>query len=107
MKKSERIERNQLIFNLHNKGISYRKISNQVGLSKSGVARVISSSGLITNIMTEQERQKYIDVGLRILNIQLHPELLTKVIKVIDLVDKKKGDVNIEDIIKIDKKWIN
>ena len=104
MKKSERIERNQLIFNLHNKGISYRKISNQVGLSKSGVARVISSSGLITNIMTEQERQKYIDVGLRILNIQLHPELLTKVIKVIDLVDKKKGDVNIEDIIKIDKK---
>ena len=104
MKKSERIERNQLIFNLHNKGISYRKISNQVGLSKSGVARVISSSELITNIMTEQERQKYIDVGLRILNIQLHPELLTKVIKVIDLVDKKKGDVNIEDIIKIDKK---
>ena len=107
MKKSERIERNQLIFNLHNKGISYRKISNQVGLSKSGVARVLSSSELITNIMTEQERQKYIDVGLRILNIQLHPELLTKVIKVIDLVDKKKGDVNIEDIIKIDKKWIN
>ena len=104
MKKSERIERNQLIFNLHNKGISYRKISNQVGLSKSGVARVLSSSELITNIMTEQERQKYIDVGLRILNIQLHPELLTKVIKVIDLVDKKKGDVNIEDIIKIDKK---
>lgn len=104
MKKSERIERNQLIFNLHNKGISYRKISNQVGLSKSGVARVLSSSELITNIMTEQERQKYIDVGLRILNIQLHPELLAKVIKVIDLVDKKKGDVNIEDIIKIDKK---
>lgn len=104
MKKSERIERNQLIFNLHNKGISYRKISNQVGLSKSGVARVLSSSELITNIITEQERQKYIDVGLRILNIQLHPELLAKVIKVIDLVDKKKGDVNIEDIIKIDKK---
>lgn len=54
--------------------------------------------------MSEQERQKYIDVGLRILNIQLHPELLAKVIKVVDLVDKKKGNTNIEDIIKIDKK---
>jgi hypothetical protein len=54
--------------------------------------------------MTQEERQKYIDVGLRILNIQLHPELLTKIIKVIDIVDKKKGNTNIEDIIKIDKK---
>ena len=54
--------------------------------------------------MSEQERQKYIDVGLRCLNIQLHPELLTKLIKVIDIVDKKKGNTNIEDILKINKK---
>lgn len=54
--------------------------------------------------MTQEERRKYIDVGLRMLNIQLHPELLIKVIKVIDIVDKKKGNTNIEDIIKIDKK---
>ena len=51
--------------------------------------------------MTEEERLKYIDVGLRILNIQLHETLLIKLIKVIDLVDEKKGDTNIEDILKI------
>lgn len=104
MDKQERVKRNKLILELHNKGFSYREISRQLDFSKSGVARVISSSELNKNGLSKEERQKYIDVGLRILNIQLHPELLTKVIKVIDLVDKKKGGTNIEDIIKIDKK---
>lgn len=104
MDKQERAKRNKLILELHNKGFSYREISRQLDFSKSGVARVVSFSELNKNGLSKEERQKYIDVGLRILNIQLHPELLAKVIKVIDLVDKKKGNTNIEDVIKIDKK---
>ena len=40
--------------------------------------------------MTPEERQKYIDIGLRMRNIELHPELLKKVLEVVSLVDKKK-----------------
>ena len=52
--------------------------------------------------MTPEERQKYIDIGLRMRNIQLHPELLKKVLEIVDLVDRKKGDTNIQDVIKLD-----
>ena len=51
--------------------------------------------------MTPEERIKYIDIGLRILNIQVHPEILKNVILVIDVVNKKKGKTNIKDIISI------
>lgn len=51
--------------------------------------------------MTPEERIKYIDIGLRILNIQVHPEILKNVILVIDVVDKRKGKTNIKDIISI------
>jgi hypothetical protein len=54
--------------------------------------------------MTPENRQKYIDVGLRMRNIQLHPELLKKVLEIVDLVDRKKGDANIHDVIKLDNK---
>jgi hypothetical protein len=54
--------------------------------------------------MTKEERQKYIDVGLRLRNIELHPELLKKVLQVVDLIDKTKGNANIHDIIKLDNK---
>jgi hypothetical protein len=50
--------------------------------------------------MTKEEKIKYVDVGLRVLNIELHQELLKKVIKVIEIVDKKKGNTNIMDFIK-------
>jgi hypothetical protein len=53
--------------------------------------------------MTPENRQKYIDVGLRMRNIQLHPELLKKVLEVVDLVDKKKGKANISDVINLEK----
>jgi hypothetical protein len=54
--------------------------------------------------MTPEERQSYIDIGLRMRNIQLHPELLKKVLETVDLVDRKKGKANIQDIIKLETK---
>jgi len=51
--------------------------------------------------MEPEERLKYIDIGLRVSNIQLHEDLLKKVVAIIDLVDKKKGKTNIEDIVKL------
>jgi hypothetical protein len=50
---------------------------------------------------SNEDRLKYIDVGLRLANIQLHKELLEKVVKIVDLVDKKGGKANIEDIVKL------
>lgn len=51
--------------------------------------------------MTQDDKIRYVDIGLRLLNIELHKELLIKVVKVIDIVDKKKGKTNIMDFIKI------
>jgi len=51
--------------------------------------------------MTPEEKIKYVDVGLRLLNIELHKELLKKVIKVIEIVDKKKGNLNVKDFLDI------
>ena len=42
MEKSQRIERNELIFNLHDEGFSCREISKKVGLSKTGVHKIVS-----------------------------------------------------------------
>lgn len=56
--------------------------------------------------MKQEERQSYIDIGLRMRNIELHPQLLKKVIEVVDLVDKKKGATNVKDIIKLEKQKI-
>lgn len=54
--------------------------------------------------MTPEQRQKYIDVGLRMRNIELHPELLKKVLEVVYLVDKKGGKANIRDVIELERK---
>jgi hypothetical protein len=54
--------------------------------------------------MTKENRQKYIDVGLRMRNIELCQELLKKVLEVVDLVDRKKGKSNIQDIIELENK---
>jgi len=51
--------------------------------------------------MTPEEKIQYVDVGLRLLNIELHKELLKKVIKVIEVVDKKKGNSNVKDFLDI------
>jgi hypothetical protein len=54
--------------------------------------------------MTKENRQKYIDVGLRMRNIELCQEFLKKVLEVVDLVDIKKGKSNIQDIIELENK---
>lgn len=54
--------------------------------------------------MTSEERQQYIDICLRINNIQLHPNILDLVIKSVDLVDRKKGNADIYDALKLKKK---
>jgi hypothetical protein len=54
--------------------------------------------------MTIEERQGAIDVGLRMRNIELHPELLKKVIEVVDLVNKKKSKASIKDIAELENK---
>ena len=52
---------------------------------------------------TKEERQSAIDVGLRLRNIELHPELLRKVLQVVDLVERKGNKANIQDIIELDR----
>lgn len=52
---------------------------------------------------TKEERQQAIDVGLRLRNIELHPELLRKVLQVVDLVYKKGNKADIMDIIRLDR----
>lgn len=49
----------------------------------------------------DENRLKYIDTGLRIANIQLDKEILEKVVKIVDLVDEKGGNYNVEDILKL------
>ena len=53
--------------------------------------------------MTLDEKVTYVNVGLRLVNIELHKDILEKVIKIIEVVDKKKGNSNIMDFIKIEK----
>lgn len=55
MEKSKRGERDKLVLELHNQGLSYRKIAIQTGLSKSGVHRVMS---LIKSTDSESELSK-------------------------------------------------
>jgi len=54
--------------------------------------------------MTQQERLQILDVALRAGSIQLHKYTLETVVKIIDLVDKKKGETDIKDILEIIKK---
>jgi hypothetical protein len=49
----------------------------------------------------DSDRLKYIDVALRLANIQFNQELLVKVVKVVDLVNEKGGKVSVEDIVKL------
>lgn len=52
---------------------------------------------------TKEERQQAIDVGLRLRNIELHPELLRKVLQVVDLIDRKGLKTDIRDIVELDR----
>jgi hypothetical protein len=51
--------------------------------------------------MTPDEKIQYVNVGLRLLNIELQKELLKKVIQVIEVVDKKKGNSNVKDFLEL------
>ncbi len=53
--------------------------------------------------MTPEEKIKYVSYGLKLLNIELHDEILKKVIKVIDVVDQKKGESTIMDFVNLKK----
>lgn len=66
MENLKRIERNKLILELHNQGLSYRKIAKQVDLSKSGVSRVVSSAKLTAT--KDKSSQKPIKMSLAIRN---------------------------------------
>lgn len=52
---------------------------------------------------TKEERQQAIDVGLRLRNIELHPELLRKVLQVVDLIERKGLKTDIRDIVELDR----
>jgi len=49
--------------------------------------------------MKSENRLKYIDVALRLNDIELHPNLLVKVIKIIDIINKKGGKANTKDVL--------
>lgn len=51
--------------------------------------------------MTPEEKIQYVNYGLKLLSIELHKDLLEKVIKVIEVVDKKKGQTTMKDIIEL------
>ncbi len=57
--------------------------------------------------MTLEEKESYVRIGLAIINIELHKDILKKVIEVISIVDKKKGKSNVEDFIRIKHKIEN
>lgn len=54
--------------------------------------------------MTDKMRLKYLDVFLRMCNIQISKELLQYVLEGITAIDDKNGNVTIEDVIQIQKK---
>jgi hypothetical protein len=54
--------------------------------------------------MTPEEKIQYVNYGLKLLSIELHKDLLEKVISVIEIVDKKKGESNIKDFLKLKNK---
>jgi hypothetical protein len=51
--------------------------------------------------MTPEEKIQYVNYGLKLLSIELHKDLLEKVISVIEVVDKKKGQTTIKDILQL------
>lgn len=53
--------------------------------------------------MKPEEREHCIDACLRILNVQLHKEVLKLVIKSVDLVDKTKGECDIKQVLNLKK----
>ncbi len=54
--------------------------------------------------MTPEEKIQYVNYGLKLLSIELHKDLLEKVISVIEVVDKKKGESTIKYFIELKNK---
>lgn len=48
--------------------------------------------------MTKKERLDYIDIGLRINNIQLCDSIKIKFLKIVEIVDKTKGNTTLDQI---------
>lgn len=53
--------------------------------------------------MTPEEKIQYVNYGLKLLSIELHKDLLEKVIKVIEVVDRKQGKTTMKDILQLKK----
>lgn len=51
--------------------------------------------------MESNERIKIIDVSLKLQSIHINADLLEKIIKTIDVVNKRKNKTNLQDIINI------
>ena len=49
--------------------------------------------------MNKEERFNYIKLSMKIHNIEIHESILKRLIKIIDLIDKKEGQTNIKDIL--------
>lgn len=54
--------------------------------------------------MTQEQKIQYVNYGLKLLNIELHKDLLEKVILVIDVVDNKKEQTTIKDFLNLKSK---
>lgn len=98
-------ERNDKIVEMTKLGYGIRKIAAELGISKTTVANIIKlqkseNPSVLIKKDYQVDRLQYIDIALRLLSIQLHPELLKKVVSVVDLINKKGGKSNLEDVIK-------
>lgn len=51
--------------------------------------------------MTSEEKNQYVNYGLKLLGIELHKDIIEKVIKVVEVVDKKKGQTTMKDILEL------
>jgi len=51
--------------------------------------------------MDEKQRIEIVTAALHVLKIEIHPDLLKKVINVIDLVNNLEEEVTVQDILKL------
>jgi hypothetical protein len=94
----QELQNDWMITNKNNLGFSHELKKEEINeyfelVDKNKPATQISDSN--------EDRLKYIDVTLRLANIQLNQELLVKIVKVVDLVNEKGGKVSVEDIVKL------
>lgn len=58
-----------------------------------------------TYIDIDKVTTQYLDIGLRMCGIQLHPELVDKIIDVVELVGTKGGKTSLSDTCDLMEQW--